>query len=350
MLSKSVYFVGLRYQHHARHSGYEQFGRHVGSFLPPPVNFRWTLGPVGWALNQFFAKITRHPWYSLGAHLTEWSAFQHMVRHRKSLYHILYGDSDLWLLRHAHRLTGNFMVASFHQPVNDLRELGAIERVGRKLDGAILVSEAQRSYFEEFLPAERVFVVPHGVDTEFFRPAPGTHDGPLCITVGSHLRDFETLRKAIGLVWESNPSVQFIAVGTRTSEKFYFRGLEDKRILYLDRVSDEELLQSLQKAKVALFSFASATANNAMLEAMASGLPIVATDVGGIGEYITDDVGTLCPPKNPDALAASVLHYLNDSESQMKKAKAARERALQLDFNIVAKSMSAIYSQILHLS
>ncbi len=265
------------------------------------------------------------------------------------MYHILYGDSDLWLLRHAHRLTDNFLVASFHQPVNDLKELGAVERVARKLDGVILVSEDQRSYFEEFLPGERVFVVPHGVDTEFFRPAQGNRDEPVCITVGSHLRDFETLREAIGLVWESNPSVKFIAIGTRTSEKFYFKGLEDSRIQYLDKVSDDKLLESLQRAKVALFSFASATANNAMLEAMSSGLPIVATRVGGIGEYITEDVGTLCPPRNAEALAEGVLHYLNDREDQIGKAKAARERALKLDFKNIAENMSAIYSKILGL-
>lgn len=346
MLPKKVYFVGLRFRHHAQHSGYEQFGQYVGRFLIPPVSFRWTLGPVGWALNQFFAKTTRHPWYSIGAHLTEWGAFQHMVRHRQCLYHILYGDSDLWLLRHAHRLTGNLLVASFHQPANDLRELGAIERVARKLDGVILVSEDQRAYFEEFLPPERVFVVPHGVDTEFFRPAQKNHDEPVCITVGSHLRDFETLREAIGLVWKSNPSVQFIAIGTRTSEKSYFKGLDDSRIQYLDKIRDDELLQSLQKAKVALFSFASATANNAMLEAMASGLPIVATRVGGIGEYITEDVGTLCPPKNAEALAKGVLHYLSDSESQRRKAKAARECALKIDFKNVADDMHAIYSRL----
>lgn len=347
MMREQVYFIGLRYPHHARHSGYEAFGRYIGSPLVPPVDYRWTQGRVGWPLNQAFSRATRHPWYSLGAHFTEWSSLCHMVRRNGCLYHVLYGDSDLWLLRRANRLTGNRLASSFHQPTEHLRKLGSIERVARHLDAAILVCEAQRAYFEEFLPPDRVFVVRHGVDTGFFRPPATPCAEPVCMTVGSHLRDFETQREAIRLVWKENPAVRFVAIGTRSDRKSYFPDLPDDRIRFLDKVSDELLLRTYQTSKVAMFSFREATANNAMLEAMSSGLPIVATDVGGIREYVGEDAGILCPEKDPRALAEGVLRLIDDGPARGNMATVCRSKALHLDFRVVADRMKEIYIRVL---
>lgn len=349
MTPDNVYFIGLRYKHHAQHSGYEAFSRYVGLSLKPPVNFRWTLGKLGWSVNQTIARSTRHPWYSLGALLTEWAALSHMARHRNAIYHILYGDSDLWLLGRANRLTGNPVIATFHQPTDDLRALGCIERVARHLDAVVLVSETQRAYFEEFFPAGRIFVAPHGVDTHFFRPSEQVSHDPVCVTVGSHLRDFDLLRNAIQLIWQERPDMRFVAIGTRSDKKSYFPVLDDPRITFLDRVSDEVLLETYQSAKVALFAFKSATANNAILEAMACGLPIVSTDTGGLKEYIIDGTGVLCPPQQPEALASATLRLLNDSENQAKMSAASRKHAIELDFERVADHMRRVYGQILSL-
>jgi glycosyltransferase involved in cell wall biosynthesis len=347
MMREQVFLIGLRYSHHAHHSGYEAFGRYIGTAMAPPVNFRWTQGKWGWPLNQAICRMVRHPWYSLGAHLMEWSSLRHMIRSRDRVYHVLYGDSDLWLLRRANRLTGNRLVTSFHQPADRLRKLGSIERIARHLDAAVLVCEAQRGYFGEFLPADRVFVVPHGVDTEFFHPTGQQGAMPVCVTVGSHLRDFETHREAIRLVWRENPAVRFLAIGTRSDKKSYFPQLDDPRIRFLDRVSDEEMLRALQTASVAAFSFEDATANNALLEAMASGLPIVSTDVGGIREYVGEDAGILCPRKDPRALADGILTLLDDAVTREKMANASRSKALLLDFRVVADRMREIYMRVL---
>lgn len=346
-LRDRVFLMGLRYSHHARNSGYEAFGRYVGAALAPPVDFRWTLGKFGWPLSLAFARVTRHPWYSIGAHLTEWHALGHMLANRRCVFHVLYGDSDLWLLRRAHRLTGNRLVASFHQPTDELRRLGSIERVARHLSGAILVSEVQRPYFEEFLPNERVFVVPHGVNSGFFRPPDARAASDVCVTVGSHLRDFETLREAIKLIWAANPNMRFVAVGTRSDKKSYFPELPDDRIQFLDRISDEELLGVYQSATIAVLSFREATANNAMLEAMACGLPLVATDVGGIRDYVVPGTGILCPPRDPRSLANAALEILSDAGRREQMSRASRDAAVALDFLRVANRMADVYRRVL---
>ncbi len=342
-----VYLVGLRYKHHAQHSGYEAYGRHTATFLPAPVNFRWTLGKWGWTLNQSFVRLTRHPWYSLGAHLAELSALKHMLRYRNCLYHILYGDSDLWLLRRANHLTGNRLVATFHQPTAILSKLGFVERVAKHLDAVILVSHSQRAYFEQFVPAHRIFVVPHGVDTSFFQPARTAPSQKRVITVGSHLRDFNTLKEALQLVWRSEPTVEFIAIGARSDQKSYFPPLQDQRAHFLDHIDDNALLQNYQSATLAVFAFQEATANNAMLEAMATGLPIVATDPGGISEYIPPRNGILCPPGDAQALATAIIQVLNNPTLRYNMSAASRQRVLELDFRLIAQRMASIYAQIL---
>jgi glycosyltransferase involved in cell wall biosynthesis len=349
MFCDQVYYVGHRYKHHALRSGYERYGDYIGTFLKPPVSFRWTLGKWGWTLNQMITSITKHPWYSLGAFLTEAAVLLHMIRHRDCLYHLLYGDSDLWLLglfSQVCQINGNRIIASFHQPSSHLRELGIIEKVTKNIHGVILVSESQRAYFEEFLPRERISVIPHGIDSDFFHPLEGANKAPICITVGSHLRDFETFKEAIQIVWDTNPEVRFIAVGTR-HDKNSLEEIRDDRIQYLEGISDEALREAYQTSQIAAFPFKEATANNAILEAMACGLPIVATDVGGTREYVDETIGILCPPNDPKAFAAGILQLVADSSSRLKKSKACRKYALKHHYCLVATQMQTLYSKIL---
>jgi glycosyltransferase involved in cell wall biosynthesis len=345
MLRDSVFYIGLRYGHHARHSGYEAFGRYVGTPIRPPVRFRWTNGLL---LNQAIARVTRHPLYSIGAHLTEWGALQHMARHRGRLYHILYGDTDLWLLRRAHRFTGNLLIASFHETNDQFEQLEAtLGRIVRHLDGVVLVSEVQREYFATMLPRERIFVQPHGVDTEFFHPPEQHPVDPVVVTIGNHLRDFETLKEALRRIWSKNERVRVLAVGTRSDNKCFFSGLDDPRITFLDRISDEALRAAIQTSRVAVFSLQDATANNSILEAMASGLPIVATDVGGVQEYVDASCGVLCPPRDSESLAAAVLRLLEDDAVRASMGRASRARAEALDYARVADRMRQLYERLL---
>lgn len=355
MLRHQVYLVGPRYHHHAGHSGYESFQRYGGTFVRSPVKRRFfsgrfgrypLVGDLGRRIDQAVAALTPRPLYSVGILLIEVAAGLHMLTHRRSLYHVLYGDTDVWLLGYFSRMTGSQLVATFHEPAVALEWL-AIDKIVHNLDAVILMSESQRAYFEKSIPSERIFVVPHGVDTDFFQPAERLSEQPICITVGAHRRDFETLRQAIDIIHLANPQVRFLAVGTRQpgdeNSQFY-----DDRVEFLSNLSDEELRQAYQISKVAIFSFHYATANNAMLEAMACGLPIVATDVGGVHECIGNKTGFLCPQYNPEALATGVLQVLNDKPLAAKMALASRERALKFDYRMIASQMNQLYAKIIN--
>ena len=69
--------------------------------------------------------------------------------------------------------------------------------------------------------------------------------------------------------------------------------------------------------------------SNTILEAMATGLPVVATDVGGNSQLILDgETGRLVPKENPQALANALYEYLSQPSTIERQGQAARQRVL----------------------
>jgi glycosyltransferase involved in cell wall biosynthesis len=348
MADHPIYLVGSRFKHHAAHSGYEGFYRHLTIPLKAPIKLRYLPGMWGWRVDSTIGALARRPCYTLAALLSE-VLFSFGMIARKAVHHAIYADTDLWLLPKVSRWTNNRLIATFHEPPATLGFMAVDSRIVANLAAVVLVAEAQRIYFENLIDRDRIFVVPHGVDTEFFRPRLQCPSEPICITVGSHLRDFVTLKQAMELVWQVKPEAQFVAVGLRHSNESQARTVfsgEEKRVQFFESISDDELRDKYQSARVALFSFQDATVNNAMLEAMACGLPVVATDVGGVREYL-GSAGTLCPPRDPGALARGVCELLDDASLASRLAHASRDRALQFNYAVVAAQMARVYSHVL---
>ena len=83
------------------------------------------------------------------------------------------------------------------------------------------------------------------------------------------------------------------------------------------------------------------------LEAMASGLPIIATKVRGMPEIIAEgENGFLVPPRNPEKLAEKILLLLNNSELREKIARNNREKARKYSWENVAKKLEEVYTNI----
>jgi len=340
-----VYVVGSRFPHHAKHSGYEGFARYVGRMLRLPLRSRWLGGDLGWAIDRRIATWTR-PHYSSGILLIEAAAALHMLVTPRAVYHLIYGDVDLWMLPRLRRLIGSRhrLVVSFHEPRPP--DWVGLEKVAPDIDAVVLVSASQRAALATLYPPERTFVIPHGIDTGFFEPGPKRSGERVVLTVGSHLRDFETLGAAIDLVLSKHSNVRFVAVGTRERGREY-EGLEHERVTYLDKVDDEELRRLYQTATLMVLPFRHATANNALLEAMACGLPVVATDVGAVREYLGDQAGLLCEPRDAAALSQAMIRILESPELATQMGEAGRARALELDYRKVAEQMQHLYDELL---
>jgi glycosyltransferase involved in cell wall biosynthesis len=91
--------------------------------------------------------------------------------------------------------------------------------------------------------------------------------------------------------------------------------------------------------------------SNAVLEAMAAGLPIVATAVGGTPEVVVDGVtGLLVPPRDPSALAGALVTLLQDADLRHRMGRAGRERVKQyFSLERMVRRTEALYEELLSL-
>ncbi len=93
------------------------------------------------------------------------------------------------------------------------------------------------------------------------------------------------------------------------------------RVVFLGSKSHAELPAILQSADIFIRASLSEGLGNSFLEAMAAGLPIIGTPVGGIPDFLTDgETGVFCQPRDPDSIAAAVLRIQNDPELHAKLA------------------------------
>lgn len=99
------------------------------------------------------------------------------------------------------------------------------------------------------------------------------------------------------------------------------------------------------RAQFALLSSHEEGFPNAVLEAMATGLPVVATTVGGVPELIRDDEdGLLVPPHDPEALGAAIRRLAADPELRLRLGKAARQRAEELSWPRCVDAHERLYA------
>lgn len=190
---------------------------------------------------------------------------------------------------------------------------------------------------------KRSMVIPNGFDLDRFKPAPGLknqvrnelgipEDAP-CIGLVARfdpMKDHATFFSAAELISRKRPDTHFILCGEGMSQ-------QDPRVrAYLDKSATslkvhllgrrEDIYRIMAALDIFVLSSFGESFPNAIGEAMACGVPCVATDVGDLRRII-NGTGKIVPPKEPLALANAVLEllYLPDEELH-KLGRVARER------------------------
>ena len=165
-------------------------------------------------------------------------------------------------------------------------------------------------------------------------------------------KDFATLLKAFHLVSESINDIHLHIVGDGREQKNLVMltkelGLQDK-VLFLGAVEDSELIDEYCGAS--LFTLASRQEGLGIvfLEAMASGLPIVATNSGGSADpIIHGETGYLVPVGDWQNLANYIIHILCDPLEMERLGHAARERALNVyQFEKIFAEFDTVYAKV----
>jgi glycosyltransferase involved in cell wall biosynthesis len=209
----------------------------------------------------------------------------------------------------------------------------AADRLMRPLTTAtICVSERElaRGLEARTCDPERTIVIPNAVDVA--QHAPATHNGvrPLIVSVGrlAAPKDFSTLVRALALLPPGAAGALVVGDGPDRAElEAEIASLElDERVeLAGERHDVPELLA---RANLFVLSSRSEGLPVSVLEAMAAGLPVVASRVGGIPELVADgETGILVEAGDADELAAAISRLLADPELRRSMGEAGRDRA-----------------------
>jgi glycosyltransferase involved in cell wall biosynthesis len=261
----------------------------------------------------------------------------------QSVGHVLFLEEHLQLLK-KHRAPGQW-VGTINQPL----PFWTPEKLDllRKAPSAIVLCDQHREDFSPYIPTEKIQVAHHGVETDFFKPLEGENSGPQhLICVGHWLRNIKMFGRLMPRILDHFPNVIFDCVVPAFVRKgpAYELLLNHPAVRWHQGLSDEQLRALYQNAAAMLMPMDDSGANNAILEALACGVPVITTDVGGIRSYGGGTVFPLVANNDDDACLALVDRYLSDESYRRETGEACRTYAVsQLDWKVVAAEFANAY-------
>ncbi len=306
------------------------------------------------------------------------------IRANASTAHIAFGPSIAHGLRRILRTEG-FDVLHLHEPLipsvsmlallssrcanvatfHAAREAGSagyrlarplLSRLLRRVDERIAVSESALRLAERYFPG-LYRIVPNGVDTSIFHPGatslPELGEAPTALFVGR----FEP-RKGLPVLLEAWPQVlaripeaRLVVIGEGAGAD-PFAGLGERELASITRCGrlPEEDMPAYYRGASVLVSPATGSESFGIIlvEAMATGTPVVASDIPGYGDVLGDSgAGTLFPPGDSSALAGAVSHLLSSPETLKRMGEAALARAEAFSWDRVAREVEEVYRSAL---
>ncbi|MGB8644093.1 MAG: glycosyltransferase family 4 protein [Anaerolineae bacterium] len=265
------------------------------------------------------------------------------------------------VLRHSHAVN----VGTFHayRETNALYEYAKpiAEWIFGRLDGRICVSEVVRDYITQYFPSD-YHIIPNGIDLARFartdvKPIARYNDGrPNILFVGrmEDRKGFRHLIRAFPYIKQEVPDARLLVVGAFTDEEKapyvrYARTHRLRSIHFVGWVSREELTRYYRTAT--LFCAPSTGFESfgiVLLEGMAAGVPVVASDIAGYRSVIQDGIqGRLVKPEDEQALAGAIIPLLKNPGLRQDMAERGKERAAEYDWPIIAERVLDYYQELL---
>ncbi len=251
------------------------------------------------------------------------------------------------------------------QHETDLR-IEAEAEIIRGVDRVICATEQERNSIRQLYAADpgKVSVIPLGVDLERFRPedkaaaraALGLTDEPIILFVGrvEPLKGIDILINAVAML-DSDVECQVVIVGGDESSGHQVNKLHElaqqrgiaPRVRFVDAVDHEELPLYYNAADLCVVPSHYESFGLVAVEAMASGVPVVASRVGGLTGTVRDgETGYLVPWLCPEPFAERIELLLDNEPLRRSLGEAAREAVSRYRWENVAAGVLDVYESL----
>jgi glycosyltransferase involved in cell wall biosynthesis len=231
--------------------------------------------------------------------------------------------------------------------------------IWRKSNAVIANSQGLKELALKTNPKQEIGIIYNGIDISDFAPKPEAMlSGKFIITTGASRitarKGINYLLEAIEKLLPKHPDIYLKAMGDG-NEKENLENLAkelnlEKNVEFIGRIPRENTAPYYQEASIFVLPSLNEGMSNAMLEALASGLPLIATDTGGTQELLEDGVnGFIVKMKNSQDLAEKMDILIKDSDLRKKMGEESRKKAQNLSWERVAKNYIDIYYKISEL-
>lgn len=331
-----LYAVTKTMPHHRGNAGYNRLLDHVEPrvVVRAPAGRLWSM--AGATSRRAWSPFTGSAWYGAPSLVAELTLARHALAGPPGIVHVLYGEDLLLLTGHLRRR--HRVVATFHQPPERFDRLVTRRGVYDSIDAAIVLDDHNAAAWRARIGDARVHRLTLGVDCGFWSPAGARSAEASVVTVGNHLRDFEVLEATIARLPEVRFDLVIPAAHTRR-----FEGRPNVRVH--EDVSDEALADLYRGAHALFLPLLGGSASNTVLQALASGLPVVTTTYGGAPTYLDDTVARFAAPGDAADHARCLSQLLADP-SRGRLASAARAKAFDYSWERVAGRHLALYASL----
>jgi glycosyltransferase involved in cell wall biosynthesis len=244
-------------------------------------------------------------------------------------------------------------IEHIHGKVRGFRRLW--QGVFRRADAVQAISTFLADWARKEGAAGPVHIVPNGVDLKLFAPGDAraiTSDPVRIITVSRLVpkNGVDILIEALAQQQDKRVELWILGKGPQESTlRALANGLHlENRIKFFGEIAPDKVPEYLHQATIFARSSRSEGLGSAFLEAMAAGLPVVGTEVGGIPDFLTDRVtGLVCKPEDPRDLAQKLDWLLHNVASRENLARAGRELVEQkYNWDKIASQMEHIFQTI----
>lgn len=223
----------------------------------------------------------------------------------------------------------------------------------------IALSEDMKRKINDIYTGKNIIILPNGIELEAFKEVYARKQyhktGKTIIFVGTlrPVKGLNYLIKAMSIIHKKSSDVNLLIVGDGPDREKLQTLVQDLNlqdcIFFAGRVSNDKIPEYMAQADIFALPSLSESFGIVNIEAMASGLPIVTTNVGGLPEIVKNgENGFVVESKNPEAFAEKILLILNNSELEEKISERNREKAKEYSWDKVVEKLICIYKQCLN--